>query len=205
MDVTTSSRPWEAIWQAGERTPLPTAPLLRKLVVCFGELWDCSDLFANVRAGYNQRLRTTLGRAFLRELRVELNPRLLNDHPAELIPTLAHELAHLVVHHRCNADAASHGWEFQALLRMLRLPEDRTHNLPVEHLRQRRGAAISKKKSKFLYLHRCSDCGQLFVAAKAKRNCYCRACGPTMEWEIFRLPNTASGKQLANKFLNANG
>ena len=198
MDVKTTSRPWEAIWQPDK--PLPTAHTLRELIRCFGELWDCVDLFATARAGFHPRLRTTLGPAFSRELRVELNPHLLREHPAEVIPTLAHELAHLAVHHRCNDGAANHGWEFQALLRMVRLPENTTHNLPVEHLRRRRGS----KRSKFLHLHRCSECGMLFVAARAKRNCYCRKCGPTMQWEIFRLPNTAAGKKLANRFLAAN-
>jgi predicted SprT family Zn-dependent metalloprotease len=120
---------------------------------------------------------------------IELNPRLLGEHPRELVPTLAHELVHLCVRHRYGETAKPHGREFRSMMRRLGLDGKATHDLPVRHLRKHR-------RRKYLYLHRCSDCGYEFVARKSRRNCYCRACGPEMEWDIFRLPNTDAGRML---------
>ena len=151
-----------------------------------GEAWECPDLTARVRVGYNGRLRTTLGRAVLDDLRVELNPRLLREHPAELVPTLVHELAHLVVHERYGR-VASHGRHFRTLMAAVRLSPAATHKLPTAHLKRRR--------RRYLYLHRCSDCGYSFIARSVRRNSYCIACGPEMTWDIIRAPSSKEGRK----------
>ncbi|NBB95892.1 MAG: hypothetical protein GVY16_09165 [Planctomycetes bacterium] len=191
MDAaTTLQSDVDQIWTPEE--PLPARPILRRLVGCCGDRWDEARLLRKVSVVYNPRLRTTLGRAILNARRVELNPHLLRDNPAELVPTLAHELAHLVVHRRHGTRVAPHGPQFRRLMRRLGLSSRATHALDVERVRRRR-------KSKYLYLHRCSDCGYSFVARRARRNCYCKACGPEMTWDVFRLPDTAAGRKLLEK------
>ncbi|HNX27405.1 MAG TPA: SprT-like domain-containing protein [Phycisphaerae bacterium] len=174
------------IWNPSQ--PLPTRSALRRMVEVICEIWDAGELSRQIRTGYNMRLSTTLGRALYSELRIELNPRLLAENPGELVPTLAHELAHLVARERYG-NISPHGPEFRAMMRSLNLSGRATHNLPVAHLRKNR-------RTKYLYLHRCEQCGYKFVARSPRRNYYCLACGPEMKWDIYRLPNTPAGKTL---------
>lgn len=169
------------------RMPLPGKSVLRAIAARCGAAWEMPDLAQRVRIGYNPRLRTTLGRAVLDGRQVELNARLLRDHPAELIPTLVHELAHLVVHMRYGP-VRPHGRHFRTLMRAVNVSAGATHDLPVRHLGRRRG--------RYLYLHRCTGCGYHFVARSVRRNDYCIACGPDMSWDIFRAPNTPQGRAL---------
>lgn len=166
---------------------LPAREVLHEMVGRLGCAWDCPDLARQVRIVYNPRLTTTLGRAVFDEMLVELNPRLLRENPGELAATLAHEAAHLVVKMRYGR-VSPHGREFRTLMRAVNLSPKATHNLPVAHLRRNR--------SRYLYLHRCGDCGYQFVARSVRRRYYCLACGPGMKWDIFRVPNTPSGVKL---------
>ncbi len=173
------------IWQPSQ--PLPTKSVLCEMIHRIGCAWELPELTEQVKISYNPRLSTTLGRAIFNDMHVELNPRLLRAHPEELPATLAHELAHLVVNIRYGR-VAPHGREFKTLMRAVNLSPKATHNLPVTHLRRGR--------KKYLYLHRCCDCGYKFVARSARKQYYCLACGPDMKWDIFRLPNTPSGQKL---------
>lgn len=195
MDATRNMDVSEGLWTPS--APLPTRTLLSRLAARCLSAWRMESLLPRVRIVYNPRLTTTLGRACLDDLRVELNPRLLADHPGQLIPTLAHELAHLVVHERHGKSARPHGTEFRLLLRQLRLPDEARHHLPVRHLRRQR--------TRYLYLHRCSVCGASFLARSVRRNYYCVACGPDMEWDVFRAPNTAAGKVLLQRLRRSTG
>jgi SprT protein len=182
----TKSGRLDGIWQPG--LPLPGRSVLRALAARCGEIWDCPDLHLRVRIEYNPRLQTTLGRAMLEEDRVDLNVRLLRDNPLELIPTLAHELAHMVVFSRYGK-VAPHGRHFRVLMHSAGLPAETTHGLSTDHLKVRRG--------RYIYLHKCNVCGVTFIARRVRRNCYCRKCGPTMVWDVWRAPDSASGlKQL---------
>jgi predicted SprT family Zn-dependent metalloprotease len=171
---------------------LPALPVLRRITARCMEIWGESEFSRRIKIGYNVRLRTTLGRAMYDSHRIELNPHLLAEHPEELIPTVVHELAHLVVHKRDPA-ARPHGRAFRVLMRQLGLSGKATHDLPVGHMR--------RKRSRYLYLHRCGDCNRSFVARKARRDCYCRACGPTMQWDILRLPDSPAGRNLLDRLM----
>ena len=168
-------------------SPLPGRSVLRAIAARCGAAWDSPDLADRVRIGYNPRLRTTLGRAALDKRQVELNPRILRSHPAELVPTLVHELAHLVVHMRYGA-VRPHGFHFRTLMRAVNLSPDATHDLPIQHLK--------RPRRRYLYLHRCGECGYSFVARSVRRGYYCAACGPGMTWDVLRVPNTAKGREL---------
>lgn len=170
----------EDLWTPDQ--PLPSRRTLVAIARRCGSAWECSDLHRRVTIIYNQRLETTLGRAILDEDLVELNVRLLQQHPAELVPTLAHELAHLVVHRRYGR-VPPHGLHFRALMRAVNLSPEATHDLPVARRRAR----------KYLYLHVCSRCGRTFIDRRVRRDCYCTACGPRMEWDVLRAPNSRAG------------
>lgn len=173
------------IWQPGET--LPAGDQLYAIAQRCACCWGINKLPARIRITYNPRLRTTAGRAILDDRRVELNTRLLSKHPEHLVPTLVHELAHVVAYMR-NGKSAPHGRGFRELMHAAGLSPQATHSLPTGHLRRRRRS--------FLYLHRCSDCSCSFIARRVRRDCYCQACGPDMSWTIFRAPNTAKGRQL---------
>ena len=99
-----------------------------------------------VTVSWNSRMRTAAGRAFAREWRIELNPR-LQDLPgeareAELRNTFLHELAHLVAFARVGRKRiAPHGPEWRQACHDLGIPgEDRCHALDcVLVLRGRKG------------------------------------------------------------------
>lgn len=174
---------FDDIWTPAQ--PLPGRAVLGALAERLAAAWGCGGLAGRVKIVYNPRLRSTAGRAFLDEARVELNTRLLREHPDQFIATLAHELAHMVAHRRFGR-VQPHGRHFASLMRQVGLPAGATHSLPVAHLRRARG--------RFLYLHRCSDCGYSFIARSIRRNCYCRACGPDMSWRVLRAADTAAGR-----------
>jgi len=178
----------DAIWSPA--LPLPARDSLCRLTDRIGLAWGINDLHRRVGIVYNPKLSTTLGRAILNSGVVELNPRLLNAHPKELIPTLIHELAHIVVHMRFGR-VAPHGNHFKVLMRALNLSPKSTHSLPVDHLRH--------KRKKYLYLHSCSECGYRFVARSFRRNYYCAECGPGMKWDVYRVCNTSAGQKLIKR------
>ncbi len=164
--------------------PLPDGPVLRRLTDRIGAAWDVAVLSGQVRTGYNPRLRTTLGRALLDERTVELNPALLRDHPGELLATLVHELAHLVVHARYPR-AAAHGREFRTLMAAAGFTGEATHSLPVAHLRRRR--------QRYVYLHLCQGCGRGFIARSLRRSLPCPLCDRSAAWTVHRAPATRAG------------
>src|SRR5690554_5865570 len=86
-------------------------------------------LAAAVTVSWNPRMRTAAGRAFLKDSRIELNPR-LQELPAEqraeeLHRTLRHELAHLVAFERAGQRRIPpHGSEWRQACRDLGIPDE---------------------------------------------------------------------------------
>lgn len=88
----------------------------------------------------NPRMRSVAGRARLSRLTIELNARLLQDHPLEEFEnTLIHELAHLLVF--ALFGARGHGVKWKNMMRRLGAVPTRCHTLPVDHLRRSRPIA----------------------------------------------------------------
>ena len=172
--------------------PLPTRRVLLAIAGRCAEAWEMPHLADKVRIAYNPRLRTTLGRAVLDQNLVELNTRLLAEHPDQLVETLVHELAHVAVYIRYGS-VPPHGRHFRTMVRSVGMSPGATHNLPVAHLQRKR----------YLYLHRCSDCGYSFIARSVRRNVYCLACGPEMTWDIFRAPQTRAGRAMLRRMKQA--
>ena len=95
--------------------PLPDGGLLREMSRRVLAGWGHGEWADGIRFGYNGRLRRSLGRAFFKEGRIDLNPRLLTANPSQVIPTLVHELAHIVAY-RLFGEVAAHGMHFRALM-----------------------------------------------------------------------------------------
>jgi len=100
-------------------------------------LWRVSAMRKDFRWSWNPRLRTTAGRAFLKERRIELNPLLLARHPEVVRTVVIHEFAHLVAH-RMSSREPGHGPTWRALMHAAGLPARASHTLPVADLRRPR-------------------------------------------------------------------
>lgn len=96
---------------------------------------------------FNSRLRSSAGRADFHARAIELNPRLLDRHPEELIATLAHELGHLLAGAR-----AGHGERWRATMTALGFAAETCHRLDVDGLAARRR----------LWRWRCPGCGETY-------------------------------------------
>ena len=180
------------LWKPGD--PLPSGPTLTAIAERCGQAWEIPDLARRVTIFYNPRLHTTLGRAILDDNRVELNVHLLRAYPDELLGTVVHEMAHLAVRMRYG-DVRPHGREFKALMRAVIMSAAATHHLDT--------AGLKLQRRRYVYLHRCGDCGMMFIARKPRRDCYCRACGPEMSWNILRAPATAAGRRKLKEIMDS--
>jgi predicted SprT family Zn-dependent metalloprotease len=98
------------------------------------------ELSQKVRVSWNPRMRTTAGRAWWPDRRIELNPKLKDCDPDEIWRTLKHELAHLVAYERCGRRRIEpHGAEWQLACRDLGIPGEKVcHRLPFEPRRMER-------------------------------------------------------------------
>ncbi len=101
-------------------------------------LWQAEDLSDKITWRWNSRLRTTIGRAILDDMILELNPLLLGRNPDEMRGVVVHELAHLVITNRFGFKVNPHGAEWKSLMRMAGESTSATHSLDVEGLRARR-------------------------------------------------------------------
>jgi len=119
------------LWQPDK--PLPSKPVLQAIAIRCAEAWQCPQLLENLHIGYNGRLKTTAGLAYLETGRVQLNTRLLSSNPDQLIPTLIHELAHIAVHRRFGPSAKPHGREFLTLMRAVNLSPKATHTMKMNN------------------------------------------------------------------------
>lgn len=82
---------------------------------------------------WNSRMRSTAGRAFWPEGKIELNPKLTDFSAEEVRNTMLHELAHLLAYARAGRKRIkAHGSEWRQACCDLGIPDERaTHNLPL--------------------------------------------------------------------------
>jgi len=124
------------------------------------------ELARAVRVVWNPRMRTTAGRAWWPDRRIELNSK-LNDHSSEEIwRTLKHELAHLVAYERAGRRRIDpHGREWRAACTDLGIPGEQTfHTLPLKGRRMKRN-----------YAYTCPSCQSTFQRVRRIRRmvaCY---------------------------------
>jgi len=98
-------------------------------------LWNTQELQERITWRWNSRLRTTIGRAMLDDMVLELNPLLLGRNPEEMRGVVVHELAHLVTTNRYGFRVPPHGNEWKSLMRAAGESTRATHSLNVDGLR----------------------------------------------------------------------
>jgi len=138
---------------------------------------ELGDVAAKVVVQWNPRMRTTAGRAFWPEARIEMNPKLREIAPEEVQGTLLHELAHLVAYARAGRRRIkAHGAEWQQACVHLGIPGERaTHSLP-----------LPGRKMKRRWRYSCPECGEGFDRVhKMKRRAACYACCKTHNGGYF--------------------
>ncbi|MBT8044829.1 MAG: SprT-like domain-containing protein [Verrucomicrobiae bacterium] len=126
------------------------------------------QLAAKVCVVWNSRMRTTAGRAFWPEGKIELNPKLVELAPEEIQATMLHELAHVLAYARAGRRRISaHGAEWRQACRDLGIPNEKaTHSLPLP------GRTMKRK-----WRYTCPECGDGFDRVRRmKRYAGCYAC-----------------------------
>lgn len=129
---------------------------------------ELSSLSAKVFVVWNNRMRTTAGRAFWPEAKIELNPKLRDIDESQVEQTLLHELAHLVAYARSGRRRiAPHGMEWRQACADLGIGGERaTHSLPLP------GRTMERK-----WRYSCPACGEGFDRVrKMKRYAGCYSC-----------------------------
>jgi SprT protein len=160
---------------------------LTDLAAQFSRALGLAGLGAEVRVEWNRRMRTSAGRAFYRDARIELNPRLQSlpsgQREEEIHRTFLHELAHLVAFARAGRKRIQpHGQEWQDACHDLGIPdEDRCHALDFQPRRLKRR-----------YAYACGHCGAVIHRVRRLRRlvaCYacCKSFNGGRYDERFRL------------------
>lgn len=145
-----------------------------RLALALARRIGASRRVRDLRVVFNERLRTSAGRADFAGGAIELNPRLLDRHPDELVPTLAHELAHLIAGPR-----ARHGPRWRAAIEALGFRAEACHRLDVE------GLGVARRA----WIWRCGGCGETYRRRhRGARRFACGRCGRRL-----RLAGPADG------------
>jgi len=121
-----------------------------------------------VRVEWNERMRTTVGRADFRHCLISLNPALQEFGPAEVDRTLRHELAHLLAHFRFGRRRIQpHGREWRNACCELGISGERAgHTLPLV------GRSLSRR-----FTYYCQNCqGHFPRVRRIRRATACLSC-----------------------------
>ncbi len=160
-----------------QRPPAALARLARWLL---GRLATGGRRARPVSVWFNPRLRTAAGRADGRGRAIELNPRLLDRHPEELVPTLVHELCHLAV-----GVGDGHGERWRRAMLALGFAPTTCHRLDTTGLETRRRRTWS---------WRCGTCGETYLRShRGARRFRCGACGGRLRVGV-ELGSASSGR-----------
>jgi SprT protein len=161
-------RQLEFCFDTPEIFQLPSAQELQDRARSILRALDAGILTDRVRVEWNERMRTTVGRADFRRCLVSLNPALQEFGPAEIDRTLRHELAHLLAHFRFGKRRIQpHGREWRKACCDLRISGERAgHTLPlVGRLLRRR------------FIYHCHNCqGHFPRVRRIRRATACLAC-----------------------------
>ena len=152
--------------------PWPSAADLQECAVSLLLGLGAENLAARLRVDWNDRMRTTVGRADFQRCLILLNPALQQFGLAEIDRTLRHELAHLLAHFRSRRRILPHGPQWRKACYDLGIPGERAaHTLPLigRALRRRFVYQCAQCQRHFSRMHRirrataCLDCCQKFA------------------------------------------
>ncbi len=157
----------EFCFETTEVVPLPSARALQERATCLLRALEAETLAARLQVEWNDRMRTTVGRADFQRSLILLNPALQKFGPVEIDRTLRHELAHLLAHFRSRRRILPHGWEWRKACSDLGIPGERAgHTLPLV------GRALRRR-----FVYRCSSCQRRFPRVRRiRRVIACLAC-----------------------------
>ena len=118
-------------------------------------------LAETIQVCWQPRLRTTAGRASLKERIIELNPKLVAVSASEVQRTLKHELAHILAQHKSGRTMKDvHGPEWQLACEELGIPgEHKCHTL-----------ALMKIQVKRKHKYQCPNCKRVLKRVKPISN-----------------------------------
>lgn len=140
-----------------------TEPALKLIVRTFLRRMGEEHRTDRVRVTFYTRLRTAIGRSDPQRGRIYLNPRLLDRYPRELVPTVVHELCHVVAGLK-----AGHGPRWKQLMDRCGFEPDVYHDLDVTELSVRRRS----------WFWCCRSCGERYLRKTSVADRYrCAGCG----------------------------
>lgn len=160
-------RQLEFCFEAREAFQLPSASVLQNSAAALLRSLNAGKLAAILRVEWNDRMRTTVGRADFHRSLILLNPALQKFGSAEVERTLRHELAHLLAYARSRRRVLPHGPEWRKACCDLGIPGERAgHTLPLV------GRALRRR-----YLYLCGNCSRHFPRVRRiRRATACLAC-----------------------------
>lgn len=150
-----------------------TQPALKLIVRAYLRRMGEEQRAERVRVSFYPRLRTAIGRADPSRGRIYLNPRLLDRYPNELVPTLVHELCHVVAGLK-----AGHGPRWKELMARCGHTPEVYHDLDVSEFSARRRSWFWSchscgerylRKTRVAHRYRCADCGGALRVEEATR------------------------------------
>lgn len=150
-----------------------TQPALQLIVRSFLRRLGEERRAPRVRVTFNHRMRTAIGRSDPAGGRIYLNPRLLDRYPQELVPTLVHELCHVVAGLK-----AGHGPRWRVLMQSLGYRPDTYHDLDVDDITAVRRTwrwhcglcgQSYLRKTRIAGSYRCGECGGALRVSPAER------------------------------------
>lgn len=156
-----------------------------ELASAAGELlraWGLESLAERITIEYSERMSRSLGITYPTRTLIRLSAALRHDGTLRR-EVLAHELAHLVVHHRHGRRAQPHGSEWRKLMRSAGYPPRLRLEVP-DTVRVR----MAPRRR---FLHRCPRCRASRLAGRRMRAWRCRRClvaGEPGRLTIERLP-----------------
>jgi len=147
---------------------LPSAQELQNRARSLLRRLNAGILTNRVQVEWNERMRTTVGRADFRRYLISLNPALQEFGPAEIDRTLRHELAHLLAHFRFGKRRIEpHGREWRNACCDLGISGERAgHTLPLV------GRSLPHR-----FIYHCQNCqGHFPRVRRIRRATACLAC-----------------------------
>ena len=149
----------ELCFETREVFQLPSACALQARATGLLRTLKAENLATCLRVEWNDRMRTTVGRADFQRSLILLNPALQKFGAAEIDRTLRHELAHLLAHSRSRRRILPHGREWRRACCDLGIPSERAgHTLPLV------GRALRRR-----FVYRCGSCQRHFSRVRRIR------------------------------------
>ena len=142
-----------------------STPALKLIVRSYLRRLGAETRTDRVKVVFNTRLRTAIGRSDPGRHRIYLNPHLIDRHPEELVPTIVHELCHLLAGYD-----AGHGPRWRELMRRCGFSPEAYHDLDVTGLERQ------------TWRWSCRLCGAVYLRKhRAAHHFLCGHCGGSLE------------------------